>query len=172
MTTSLQFLPNLQGLIYKAPLYRRREWPKKRPTWAAPKRPTACRGWYTRGAIANHCQAGVRNQHRARKWQMKSAQTRNSQIQRRQKRPNRNQPKLLGRRRKHTIVYAGALLPPAGSSVIGSLLGLVPGVVFGGGFVLAFRLSASSVAFGSPFWRRFRFTLSSVRLSCWFRTLS
>ena len=52
------------------------------------------------------------------------------------------------------------------------VLGLVPGVMFGGGFVLAFRLSASSVALGRPFWRWFRFILSSVRLRCWFRTLS
>ena len=114
----------------------------------------------------------VGGQHRTRKGQTKPPQTRNSQSQRRHKRPNRNQPQPLGRRRKHSIVYTGAIPPARGFKYHWFVLGLVPGVMFGGGFVLAFRLSAPCVAFGRPFWRRFRFILSSVRLRSWFRTLS
>ena len=112
------------------------------------------------------------DQHRTRKGKTKPPQTRNSQSQRRHKRPNRNQPQPLGRRRKHSIVYTGAIPPARGFKYHWFVLELVPGVMFGGGFVLAFRLSASSVAFGRSFWRRFRLIHSLVRLRCWFWTLS
>ena len=49
-----------------------------------------------------------------RKGQTKPPHTRNSQSQRRHKRPNRNQPQTLGPCRKHSIVLTGGIPPARG----------------------------------------------------------
>ena len=84
-----------------------------------------------------------------RKGQTKPPQTRNSQNQRRRKRPNRNQPQTLGPCRKNSIVLGGA--PPHRPRVQVSLVRV--------------RVSVGRYVF-----RRIRLIFSFVRAKCCFRT--